>query len=42
MNAAFLKETSRGLERYTATDELLMHRKVFFTEEVTLESSNRH
>ncbi len=40
MNAAFLKETSRGLERYTAADELLMHRKIFFTEEVTPESSN--
>ncbi|MCR5775728.1 MAG: ATP-dependent Clp protease proteolytic subunit [Lachnospiraceae bacterium] len=40
MNVAFLKETSRGLERFTAADELLKHRKVFFTEEVTPESSN--
>ncbi len=40
MNATFLKETSRGLERFTAADELLRSRKLFFTEEVTPESSN--
>ena len=39
MNGTFLKETSRGLERYTAADELLKNRRIFFTEEVTPASS---
>lgn len=41
MNARFLKETSRGMEAYMAEDKLLMKRMLFFTEEVTAESSNR-
>ncbi len=39
MNTCILKESSRGYERLVPEDQLFEERKIFFTEEVTAESS---
>ncbi len=41
MNGRFLKETSRGIDIIYPEDKLLEERKIFFTEEVNAESSNK-
>ncbi len=41
MNGRFIKESQRGYEVFYPDDILLRERKLFFTEEVTAESSNQ-